>query len=416
MEKNFTGRKIVRNVSYNFLYSLFLSGVGFLSLISPKLRLSLKARLKTESEKGRMDYWIHTASSGEFEEAIPLLEKIKEKDPSSSILLTFFSISGKMAIDLEAERRKGASVPWDKVTALPFDFSFTVRLFLKKWHPQKLILLDQEIWPMILLACRENEIPIFLFNFKPPAQVSWIKKTFLNGQLKKINKIGSTGPKPSWMTYPEEKYQIIGNLRTERILQRATRMSVPETKAQRVKPVMILASLWEEDWEMLLPAVKKFIGDFHFIFVPHEPQGSLTSTIKVFLNSIKAPFAEWSSSQKNFSDHLLVNTVGVLFDLYPSAKTAFIGGSFKGKVHNVMEPSAFGLLLITGPYIDNSLEAQKLKTQGGLWIAQNANELIGLLERIKEQPEVSLEKGLLNKKILVSETPSERYFEFLSAK
>ena len=74
-------------------------------------------------------------------------------------------------------------------------------------------------------------------------------------------------------------------------------------------------------------------------------------------------------------DVLIVDSVGLLAKLYALADIAFVGGSFRGSVHNVMEPAALAKPVIFGPTIQNAHEAFLLVDRGGAKLVRTAQEL-----------------------------------------
>ena len=70
---------------------------------------------------------------------------------------------------------------------------------------------------------------------------------------------------------------------------------------------------------------------------------------------------------------MIIDAIGKLADLYSYGNIAFVGGSFKGKVHNVLEPAIYGIPVLTGPFIKNSSEALQLKNSGLIEINEENN-------------------------------------------
>ena len=93
------------------------------------------------------------------------------------------------------------------------------------------------------------------------------------------------------------------------------------------------------------------------------------------------------------ADFLLVDEIGYLADLYRYADIAFVGGSFKEKVHSVMEPLCCGLPVLVGPFYQNNPEAAKYVKQTQppiLYVCQNSHELIHSVQKIEtERSELS---------------------------
>jgi 3-deoxy-D-manno-octulosonic-acid transferase len=158
---------------------------------------------------------------------------------------------------------------------------------------------------------------------------------------------------------------------------------IPEQLSKR--RIFIAGSSWRYDEEHILPAfvkVKERLGDIVMIIVPHEPTDENVKRIESKLDG-KARSIRFSRI-KNYSDEnvIIVDTVGLLLTLYQYADVAYIGGSFKYGVHNVLEAAVYGIPIIYGPKIQNSQEAKKLVHLGAGFIIHDAKELAELLLKL----------------------------------
>ena len=117
----------------------------------------------------------------------------------------------------------------------------------------------------------------------------------------------------------------------------------------------------------------------HLILVPHEPTPERVKEIRGYLDREKLPhrcFSELTSEMDlSAVDVFIVDRVGLLAKLYRMADIAFVGGSFRGSVHNVMEPAAMAKPVIFGPTIQNAYEASLLVDRGGAKLVRTAVEL-----------------------------------------
>ena len=114
--------------------------------------------------------------------------------------------------------------------------------------------------------------------------------------------------------------------------------------------------------------------------------------------------------------HLIVDEVGFLAELYQTSTWVFVGGSFKKKIHNVLEPLAHGALLFSGPFISNSSEAQELFRLGLLRVASHEKELTSLLtsqilKNSEKEPTHSKGQAFLESR----KGASEKYLQTLSS-
>ncbi|NCC47126.1 MAG: 3-deoxy-D-manno-octulosonic acid transferase, partial [Bacteroidia bacterium] len=154
-------------IIYNGLMSLYLFASKISGSFSPKAQKFYKSRrnllkqIKEETKdtasvsKGNR-YWFHCASAGEFEQARPLIESIKENTPSAFIVVTFFSPSGY-------ELRKDYSLA-NHVFYLPMDNSSNVRQFLDCIRPDHAIFIKYEFWYNYLKNLNKRGIPVYLVS------------------------------------------------------------------------------------------------------------------------------------------------------------------------------------------------------------------------------------------------------------
>ena len=148
------------------IYSLLVKTVWLLlhpiAWFQPKIKRFVQGRkgtfgqLKNQLQSDDSVLWMHVASLGEYEQGLPLLEKLKGTYADHKILLTFFSPSG-----YEVKKEK---TPADMVTYLPMDTSQNAREFLRMVRPKLAIFVKYEIWPNYLHYLKENRIPTLLIS------------------------------------------------------------------------------------------------------------------------------------------------------------------------------------------------------------------------------------------------------------
>ena len=122
------------------------------------LRWSERLGLSTNSpSKSQSLIWIHAVSVGEVNASMPLLRNLIDDYPNSSILVTTTTPTGSKIL----MERLGNKV---KHQYIPVDIPFFVNIFLDKWNPNILILLETEIWPNIIYQCKKRGIYTALVN------------------------------------------------------------------------------------------------------------------------------------------------------------------------------------------------------------------------------------------------------------
>lgn len=403
-------------IFYRLVYPLFVLSLLPLSLFSKKIRRAFVGRFQGHQNirsttdlwpSDRPRFWFHFSSAGEFEQTLPFLNALKQQGSSAAIVLTYFSPSAERAVELEKVRcsQKNTRPPWDLATYSPFDFIWTVNSFIRKIQPSVFVTINKELWPETLYQLSKTKTPSFLFagSFGSTSLVSLFWYRWLLPYFSKITAINSesaafceqvTGNRPL----------ILGEPRVERILERAQSGSwnLPGLSFFDDQTVFIGASLWEEDFKILLPCLPKVLSEFkdlRLILVPHEPNPRRLRNWKHLLkhNGIETRlWSHWLKSPDGFS-HLIVDQVGVLAELYAVGSTVLVGGSFKKRVHNVLEPFFSGCLLMTGPLIQNSSEALELQKLGLLKVSGNQETLLLNLRSLLSEKK---EKGILKQQAL----------------
>ncbi len=147
---------------YNIIVILASQTVKILAFFSPKMKLFVKGRktvfqeLKTKINSEDKTIWFHAASLGEFEQGLPVMEKIKSKFPNHKIIVTFFSPSGY-------EVRKNNTTA-DVTIYLPLDTKSNARQFLKYTHPDLVFFIKYEYWPNYLNELKKRHIKTYLIS------------------------------------------------------------------------------------------------------------------------------------------------------------------------------------------------------------------------------------------------------------
>ena len=147
---------------YNFILLFASQLLKILALFSPKLNLFVEGRksvfeiLKDNIQEFDKTIWFHAASLGEYEQGLPVIEKVKQKYPNHKIIITFFSPSGY-------EVRKNNTVA-DVTVYLPLDTISNAKQFLKVVHPEMVFFIKYEFWPNYLNELKNQNIKTYLIS------------------------------------------------------------------------------------------------------------------------------------------------------------------------------------------------------------------------------------------------------------
>lgn len=339
-------------------------------LIPQKLANSLKAKWKQRYiGQSKPAILIHTAS-GEIEYAKPFIRELKLREPSLQILISYSSPS---LLELYKPSED------ELLVCLPFDFLFTMKRFLKKYRVTKVFIARSDLWPSMLLACKQMSIDTFLFSTtqsKSADDLSLGSRLFYSYCYSLINHISTVSAldlKNILSIYPNAKAEATGDTRYDQVFYRlAQDKKLPKPiLISKEQSHLVGGSLWYEDEQVIVPALSElFKASVCVTLVPHEvnPQSIDKLTKLCRQNQISYQlYSKIDTDQYTLrpGEVLIFDVFGFLADLYKQADIAFVGGSFWYKIHSVMEPLACGAFVLIGPLHQNNREAiefQKIQT------------------------------------------------------
>ena len=355
-------------------------------------RRDLFIRLEREIRKypaGSPWYWVHVSSLGEFEQGKPVVAAIKERNPSAKVVVTFFSPSGY-------EHARGFKQA-DLLSYIPLDRPADARRFVDLIRPRAAIFIRYDLWFNHIAALNRRGIPVFVASatVNPRRRRGALAASFLRalyGDARILTISADDEGRFRRLGISAGRIAVMGDTRFDRVWQAREsarrRISLPNAVTQS-RLIFVVGSSWEEDEAVVLPAIAAVRGKFPSmltILIPHEPTESNLDRIEAGLNSHFTYLRFSQITSYEGEEILIVDSVGILLSLYSLAAAAFVGGSFKGSVHNVLEPAAFGVPVIVGPTITNSQEAVRLVQEGGAFLVNSDTELSGTLEKIFGDP------------------------------
>lgn len=321
-----------------------------------KLRssLSLKWQKTKLSPKQTPTIMIH-AASGEIEYAKPLIRQLQEQYPDKNILVTYSSPSIHRLLNPDNTFQ---------LSPLPFDFYCLMKKFLIRNQIERVYIARSDVWLNLTWACQNLNIPCVLFAATQTQPISYLKAQQLQF-LQHIFTVNEEDQKnlQSKITSP---VSTIGDPRFDQVFYR---LQNPKTLPKKLlicenpSKVFIAGSLWPQDFEVLGPLLPTLIqNNYQIILAPHEVDLSTLSWYQNELNKLNLAVIRYQDYLKlQPFQILLIDQIGYLAELYSLAHITFVGGSFKAKVHSVMEPLATGNLVLVGPYHTNNREAITFK-------------------------------------------------------
>ncbi|WP_300565149.1 glycosyltransferase N-terminal domain-containing protein [Flavobacterium sp.] len=385
-----------------FLYNFIVQIAGFLlkiiALFSPKIKLfvdgrkSVFATLKNKINPEDKTIWFHAASLGEYEQGLPVIEKIKEKFPNHKIVITFFSPSGY-------EVRKNNTVA-DVTVYLPLDTKNNAQEFLKLVHPEMVFFIKYEYWPNYLHELQKQNIKTYLISGIFREKQSFFKwyGGFYRNALKTFNYffVQNERSKLLLQSIGFNNVKISGDTRFDRvvsILERDNSLDFIENFKNNTTTIVI-GSSWPKDENLLIKYINQADENVKFIIAPHNIKEEQISNLKKQITKSVVLFSE--KENKNLSEYqvFLIDTIGILTKIYSYADIAYVGGGFGNPgVHNILEPATFGLPIVIGPNYSHFAEATALVNLEGCLSISNQEQLNQAFHFLLQNQDERFEKG-----------------------
>ncbi len=331
--------------------------------------------------------WIHAVSVGESIAAAPLIKALKKQNPEQTILVTTTTSTGAEQVE-----KLGSLV---EHRYMPIDFSFAVKGFLKATNPKQMLIIETELWPNTLNTVHKAGIPITVVNARLSekscnnyAKVQALFNLLHPCLTQVLCQAESDADRFERLGVERNKLSVTGSIKFDiqisddvKAKGKALRSALGEHR-----PVWIAASTHKGEDEQVLDAHKQVLKSNPkalLILVPRHPE-RFDSVFELCQGQGFETIRRTSQSEVADSTQVyLGDTMGEMLILIGAADVCFMGGSLIGdKVggHNVLEPAALGVPVITGPSYYNFAEiVDKLREVKGIVVNANSNEIANSL-------------------------------------
>lgn len=331
------------------------------------------------------------SSAGEYEQAKPIIDRL-EKAGSIDVQVFIYSESGMEYIRVRNELISIHKAPHD--TLSNWRKIFTVL------RPDVCVVVRHELWPGFLASSYLYSSAILIDATESLGlKNKWLARNLKSRILRFFSKIYVVGESEAdffcdILFQERANIKIVGDTKYDRVKERDL-LNTKETDSIRSKleeifpsyKRLVVGSGWHRDIEVSLDAMRCLKSDdnikkWQLVIAPHDISGDMISWIEstiikrgldVCLFS-KISDCSSSSFKKDLPPVLIVDTMGILAELYELGTLAFVGGALHHKVHNVLEPAIKGLFLAYGNLYKNSREAEILAEEGLVQIITNHNE------------------------------------------
>lgn len=319
-----------------------------------------------EPPLGSQVIWLHAVSVGEVQAAQPVIRALLERYPDHSLLVTTVTPTGSARV----QALFGGEVAH---VYAPYDLPGAVTRFFDRVRPCVAIVMETELWPNLFATCRRRSVPLLLINARLSGKSlrGYRRVRSLVAQtLSAVTEIAAQGEADAQrflsLGADGARVAVTGNLKFEQrvvpsLLERA---EVLRRDWGPNRPVWIAASTHEGEDELVLDVFRQLrrqFGDCLLVLVPRhperfEPVADLCRQrgLNTVLRSTREPCT--AHTQVFIGD-----SMGELPLFYAASDVAFVGGSLVHHGgHNLLEPAALGVPVVTGPHVFNFTEICEL--------------------------------------------------------
>ncbi len=340
-----------------------------------------------------IDIWLHAVSVGEVNAAVPVVEALRRKHPHLRWLITTITPTGSARV---------RALWGDQVQHVyaPYDLPGAVRRFLRHYRPRLALIMETELWPNLLFACRDRGVPGYILNARLSARSLRgyrVLGPLIARVVRSVKRIGAQSDTDArrfvHLGALSGSVLATGNLKFD--------IAVPEGLDEFVRhfsvrlggrPVWIAASTHEDEEAAVVKIhhqLRERWPQLLLLWAPRHPErfARVAELSRAAGWSVgKRTASRWPAADQQV---FVIDTLGELMSFYACADVAFVGGSLQPVGgHNLLEPAAVGTPVVTGPHLHNFTEiSRRLQKAGALEIAANADGVANALQRLLEQDE-----------------------------
>ncbi|MEW7983696.1 MAG: 3-deoxy-D-manno-octulosonic acid transferase [gamma proteobacterium symbiont of Phacoides pectinatus] len=376
---------------YTLIWYLLLPGyllrLYWRSLRAPAYRDRLSERFGfADLRVCGVSIWIHSVSVGETQAAEPLVRQLLERYPGYPVVITTTTPTG-------AERVRTLFGDTVLHAYFPLDIPFAVDRFLERTRPAVLVMMETEIWPNLLLACRRRSIRTVLANARMSARsaAGYARFSGLSREVFAALDAVAAQTAPDAARFVAlgacpERVRVTGSIKFDVRLPASLREQAEVLRRQwGGRAVWVAASTHEGEEAQVLEAHQRVLAAHPgalLVLVPRHPERF--ERVAALVKKTGLTLARRSSGTVvgGGTQVCLGDTMGELMVFLAAADAAFVGGSLVPTGgHNVLEPAALGLPVVFGPHMFNfsTISTMLLEEGAALEVgsAEALSEVIG---------------------------------------
>ena len=370
--------------------------------------------------------WIHAVSVGEVTAAVPIVASLKLKRPEIKII---FSTSTETGQQMAQQLVKCA----DAFIYFPLDIPYVVRKIIRLAKPDVFVMVETELWPNFLKACKLNSVKTLMVNgrLSPRSYDKYrLTKYFWSIVLADLSvagmiaQIDASRIKSIGMAHG--RVEVMGNAKYDALAAMAAPL-LQEEITQRVnvqagERFFVAGSTHPGEEQIVISVYQqllKYHTDFVLIIVPRHVERS--GAVRELLQSAGLPdvitMSEINSGKiRNKERVIMIDVIGELFKIYSLATIVYCGGSLVPKGgQNILEAAAWGKLIFYGPSMEDFSEEKALLEEVGCSVTiKNKQELLQGMLKALENTEDLKARGVRGKAVVAANMgAANRYAEMI---
>lgn len=348
--------------------------------------------------------WVHAVSVGEVQAAAALVLNLTARYPGIPLVLTTATPTG-------AQRARALFGDRVDVRFVPFDLPGAARRFFERVRPRLAVIFETELWPNLYHECRTRRVPLVLASARISPRslrryrrlLGLFEDTLAHGVVIAAQAPGDAQRFQS-IGAPAARTHVTGNLKFDFTVPQEALARGRELRAYHaaLRPVWVAGSTHAGEEEILLDAQRR-LQRFHpnalLVLVPRHPPRFADVAGRLGREGVAFVKASQHAACEAGTSVLLVDSLGELLDFYAAGDVAFVGGSLVPiGGHNLLEPAALGLPILTGPHYFNSEDiARLLIACGALEVVRDAPGLAERLATLLSDPKERARRGQLGR-------------------
>jgi len=355
--------------------------------------------------------WLHCVSVGETQAARPLVERLRQEFPQFSLVVSTITLTGqKLAREVFADQV-------ERVFYFPFDWRWTARKSIAAINPSLVLIMETELWPNFLRECQRQRLPVALVNgrisrqsFRRYQLIGFFFSRVLASLNLAVMQSETDAARIADLGLAANKIVTAGNMKFD---SKPIAASVETTRQLRERfaldnsaPLILAASTHAPEEKIILDCIRNLRSTIdskpRLMLAPRHPE-RFREVATLLQNSglAWARRTDLPAETDQSAEVILLDTIGELPATYALATIVFVGGSLIDRGgHNVLEPAATGVCVVTGAYthnfeaiVNSLLEANAIIQLPPLEIPAVTSELTRVLADLLANPEVRNDLG-----------------------